>query len=113
MVLIMTLLSDPVEPAISRCGIVSSVATLMRPLMSFPIEMVRCECRILKFVGLDHLAQRDDLQLRVRRRDTHRRLARNALDQNGFGLEPEAKVLGEGCDAAVLDAGFGLEFEGS
>jgi len=43
MVLIMTLFPDPVEPAMRRCGMVSSAATLMRPLMSLPIEMVRCE----------------------------------------------------------------------
>jgi hypothetical protein len=41
--LIMTDLPDPVEPAISACGMVSSEATLMRPLMSLPIEMVRRE----------------------------------------------------------------------
>ena len=44
--LIITLLPDPVEPAISRCGMDSSAATWMRPLMSLPSEMVRrdCEC---------------------------------------------------------------------
>ena len=44
MELIMTLLPDPVDPAISKCGIASSEATLMRPLMSLPSGMVRCEC---------------------------------------------------------------------
>ena len=37
----MTLLPEPVEPAISRCGMDSSAATLMRPLMSLPSAMVR------------------------------------------------------------------------
>ena len=41
--LIMTDLPDPVEPAISACGMESSAATLMRPLMSLPIEIVRNE----------------------------------------------------------------------
>ena len=35
-----TLFPDPVEPAISRCGIVSSGDTLMRPLASFPSGIV-------------------------------------------------------------------------
>jgi hypothetical protein len=41
--LIITDLPDPVEPAINACGIESSAATLMRPLMSLPIEIVRNE----------------------------------------------------------------------
>ena len=39
-----TLLPAPVDPAISRCGIDSRAATLMRPLMSLPRHMVRREC---------------------------------------------------------------------
>ncbi len=35
-----TLLPEPVEPAISRCGIDSSAVTLIRPLMSFPKGIV-------------------------------------------------------------------------
>ena len=35
-----TLLPDPVEPAIKRCGIVSSEATLIRPLISLPSAIV-------------------------------------------------------------------------
>ena len=31
-----TLLPEPVDPAISKCGIASSAATLIRPLISFP-----------------------------------------------------------------------------
>ena len=38
-----TLLPDPVDPAISRCGIESSAVTLMRPLMSLPSAMVSGE----------------------------------------------------------------------
>ncbi len=38
-----TLLPDPVEPAISRCGMASSAVTLMRPLMSLPSEIVSRE----------------------------------------------------------------------
>ena len=108
----MTLLPDPVEPAISRCGMDSSAATRMRPLMSLPSEMVRCECGVCEFVGLEHLAQGDDLAPRVGDFDADGRLAGDALDQDRFGLQAQAEVFGEGGDAAVLDAGFGLEFEG-
>ena len=41
MELIMTLLPEPVEPAISRCGMVSRAATRIRPLISLPSGMVR------------------------------------------------------------------------
>ncbi len=34
-----TLLPEPVDPAISRCGIDSSALTLIRPLMSLPSGM--------------------------------------------------------------------------
>ena len=35
----------------------------------------------------------------------------DALDQDRFGLQAEAQILGERGDAAVLDAGFRLELE--
>ena len=43
MELIITLFPAPVEPAMSRCGMDSSAATLMRPLISFPSEIVSRE----------------------------------------------------------------------
>ena len=39
----MTLLPEPVEPAIRQCGMASSEATLIRPLMSLPMAMVSFE----------------------------------------------------------------------
>ncbi len=38
-------------------------------------------------------------------------LARHALDQNAFGFQGEAEIVGKIGDAAVFDSGFGLEFE--
>ena len=38
--LMATLLPEPVEPAISRCGMVFRSAVTMRPLMSLPIASV-------------------------------------------------------------------------
>ena len=60
----------------------------------------------------EDLAQPDDFALAVRHLDADRGLARDALDQDALGLERQAEVLGELGDAAVLDAGFGLELEG-
>ena len=36
----------------------------------------------------------------------------NALDQDRFGLQREAQIVRKAGDAAVFDAGFGLEFVG-
>src|SRR5208282_771834 len=39
-------------------------------------------------------------------------LAGHALDQDALSAQGEAEIVGEADDAAVFDAGFGLEFEG-
>ena len=61
--------------------------------------------------GLDVFAQPDDFALAVRHLNADRGLARHALDQNALGFQRQAEVVGEIGDAAVLDAGFGLELE--
>ena len=38
MALMATLLPEPVEPAISRCGMVARSAVTVRPLMSLPMR---------------------------------------------------------------------------
>src|SRR5277367_1223733 len=43
--------------------------------------------------------------------DAYRGFAGDALDQDGFGLQGEAEIVAQVGDAAVFDAGFGLEFE--
>ena len=93
MELIMTLLPDPVDPAISKCGMDSSAATLMRPLISLPIEIVSRELRLPEFFRFQHLAQRDHFAPRVGHFDAHRGLAGDAFDQDRFGLQAEAQVL--------------------
>ena len=108
----MTLLPDPVEPAISRCGIDSSAATLMRPLMSLPSDIVSGDGELRNSSDSRIWRRLMTSRLRVRNFDADRRLAGNALDQNRFGLQAEAQIFGERGDAAVLDAGFGLELEG-
>ena len=108
----MTLLPDPVDPAISRCGMDSSAATRIRPLMSLPSGMVRreadCANSSLSSIWRSAITSR----LGIGHLDAHGRLAGNALDENGFGLQAEAQIFGQVGDAAVFDAGFGLEFEG-
>ena len=99
-----TLLPDPVEPAISRCGMDSSAATLMRPLMSLPRQMVICEAEFDELLRLQNLAQADHFAPRVGHFDADRRLAGNALDQNRFGLQAQAQIFVQRGDAAVLDA---------
>ncbi len=59
-----TLLPDPVDPAISRCGMDSSAATLMRPLMSLPRQMVRARGGIAELFRFQNLAQADHLAAR-------------------------------------------------
>ena len=52
MELIITLLPEPVEPAISRCGMASRSATAMRPLMSLPSASVSFDFDADELLGL-------------------------------------------------------------
>ena len=47
----------------------------------------------------------------VRHLNADRGLSRHALDQNALGAQRQAQVVTQAGDAAVLDAGFGLELE--
>ena len=68
--------------------------------------------RAEKFLRLDDLAQPDGLALMVGHLDADRRLAGHALDQDALGAQGQAEVVAQAGDAAVLDAGLGLELEG-
>ena len=68
--------------------------------------------RAEEFLRFDHFAQPDGFALVVRHLDADRRLAGHALDEDAFGAQGEAEIVGQAGDAAVLDAGFGLELEG-
>ena len=65
-----------------------------------------------KFLRLDHLAQPDGFALVVRHLDADGRLAGHALDEDALGAQRQAEIVAQAGDAAVLDAGFGLELEG-
>ena len=64
-----------------------------------------------EFLRLDHFAQPDGFALAVRHLDADRGLAGHALDEDALGVQGEAEIVGEAGDAAVLDAGFGLDLE--
>src|SRR5579864_1978967 len=104
-----TLLPVPVDPAMSRCGIWQRSETRLADQVLAEGES-ELRGRIDEFGGFDLLAQRDGLAVRVGHFDANRRFSRDALDQDRFGLEREAKIVRKAGDAAVLDAGFGLEF---
>ena len=59
-----------------------------------------------------HVAQPDGFALVVRHLDADGALAGHALDEDALGAHGQAEIVGEAGDAAVLDAGFGLELEG-
>src|SRR5208282_1738481 len=67
--------------------------------------------RAQEFRRLDVLAQPDNFALAVRHLDADRAFAGHTFDQDAFGPQGEAEIVREADDAAVLDAGFGLEFE--
>ena len=112
MALMATDLPDPVEPAMSTCGIEERSAVTMRPLMSLPIARVRRERGLGEGFRFEHVAQMDGFALVVGNLDADRAFAGHALDENALGAHREAEVFSEAGNAAVLDAGFGLELVG-
>ena len=59
----------------------------------------------------DDFAQRDGLASVVWHFDADGGFAGNSLNEDGFGLQSQAQIFGQCDNAAVLDAGFRLEFE--
>ena len=107
-----TLLPEPVEPAISRCGMEfrSAVDDAAVDVLAQRQRQLRLGAE--KFLRLDDLAQPDGFAFVVRHLDADRGLAGHALDEDALGAQRQAEIVGEAGDAAVLDAGFGLELEG-
>ena len=102
----------PVDPAISRCGIVAEVGHERLAVDGLAERERQLRGRALIGVGLEQLAQRNRLAIRIRDLDADRRLAGNALDQHRLRLHRQAQVVGQPGDLAVLHAGVGLELEG-
>src|SRR5580658_11203422 len=65
-----------------------------------------------EFWGLDDFAKTNGLAMRIGNFDADGGFSRNSLDEQGFGFKSEAKIIGQPSNAAVLDSGFRLEFEG-
>ena len=84
----------------------------MRPIRSLPSASVSFEGELTNSARLDDLAQRDGLPVLIRHFDADRGFARDALDQDGFGLQRQAQIVGQPGNAAVLDAGLRLELVG-
>ena len=94
--LMATDLPEPVEPAISTCGIVLRSAVTMRPLMSLPSAIAS----LLFDCANDSHSTTSRSQivsaLMVRHLDADSRFARHALDEHGLGGHREAKVIPQG-----------------
>ena len=107
-----TLLPDPVEPAISKCGIVSSAATLMRPLMSLPKRDGQLRRRLRGTRPIPESA---------RRLITSRLVFGTSMPTVGLpgmrsistdsACKPRHRSSVKRSDAAILHARFGLELE--
>ena len=111
--LTLTDLPVPVEPAISRCGIVARSLTNGSPWMVLPSASVSLRrasggrrpiraaraCEICSRFGFGNL-------------DADGGLAGDAVDQHRLGLHRQAEVVGEAGDLAVLHAGVRLELVG-
>ena len=109
--LIMTLLPEPVDPAIKQVGH-GFERCHANPAVDILAERNgQVRMRLAELVGFQHLPQRNQFAPGVGNLDAHRRLAGNALDQDRFRLQPQAQIFGEVNNAAVLHPGVGLEFE--
>ena len=60
----------------------------------------------------EELAQRDLLAGVVRNLQADRRFARDAIDEDGFGLHRQTQIVGEPGDLRVFHARVGLELVG-
>ena len=110
--LTLTDLPVPVEPAISRCGIVARSLTNGSPWIVLPSASVSRDVRAAVRLRLEQLAHRDLLAVRIGDLDPDGGLAGDAVDEHGLGLHGEAEVIGEPRDLAVLHAGVGFELVG-
>ena len=108
----LTDLPVPVEPAISRCGIVARSYDERLAVDGLAERQRQLRLRSPVRIGLEQLAQRDLLAVRIGNLDADRRLAGNAIDQHRLGLHRQAEVVGQAGDLAVFHAGVRLELVG-
>ncbi len=111
MPLMPTDLPAPVEPAISRCGIVREVEEVRLAVNRLAERQRQLGGRAPVGFRLQQLAQRNLFAGAVGNLDADGRLAGNAVDQDRLGLHRQTQVVGEAGDLRVLHAGVGLELE--
>ena len=108
--LTMTLLPEPVAPAISRCGILARSTAWALPATSRPEREGQPGARGGEVDLLEDPPQADDVEVLVRDLDADRALARDRrLDAQRAGGEGHRQVVGEGLDPADLDVGRRLD----
>ena len=95
--LTMTLLPEPVAPAMSRWGIFARSTAWARPATSRPRANVSCVPDAVEVDLLEDPPQRDDVELLVGDLDAHGALARDRrLDPDRAGRERHREVVGRG-----------------
>ena len=106
MALMPTDLPEPVVPAISRCGMLGEIRAHRRAADVLAERERQRRGHVVVGLGLDDLAERDDLALLVRDLEAHDRLAGNDFDHaHADGGQRTREILGEAGDLADLDAG--------
>ena len=94
--LTMTLLPEPVAPAISRCGILARSTAWALPATSRPRANVSFEPERREVDLLEDPPQGDDVEVLVRDLDADRALARDRrLDPERAGGEGHRQVVGQ------------------
>ena len=100
----MTLLPEPVAPAMSRCGILARSTAWALPATSRPRAKVSVEPDAVKSSSSRIAPQGDDVEVLVRDLDADRALARDRrLDPERPGGEGHRQVVGQRLDPADLD----------
>ena len=95
----MTLLPEPVAPAMRRCGILARSTAFAAPATSRPRANVSFELRRRELDLLEDPAQGDDVEVLVGDLDADRALARDRrLDPERAGGEGHRQVVGERLD---------------
>ena len=97
-------------PATSRCGIRARSVTTASPWMSLPNARVSTTL-LGEGVGVDDVAQCDQLARFVRHFDADGRRAADALDADRLRLQRQRQIVAEVDDFGVLHAGGRLELE--
>ena len=102
--LTMTLLPEPVAPAISRCGILARSTAWASPATSRPRANVSFDSDAVNSTSSRMRRSGDDVEVLVRDLDADRALARDRrLDPERAGGERHRQVVGRGLDPADLD----------